>query len=423
MFNNNGLSMDQAPPIKVVFRFFLTGSIFGVIAGFFLLFGDSNLLNDYTNPATLALVHTIAIGIMGSFMLGALFQMLPVVCGVAIIAPIDISMRINYALIFGLIALISSFYSGSLGLIVIASLLLGFSFFSTAYIMINRLRTISHSNSSRGMLLALISLVLVVILGIVLLAIRGGLNVELDYLTLKSLHFSFALFGWIALLIISVSFQVIEMFYVTPSYPKNYAKSLPIVIFALLVLNIVIFNETNIVSVDILVTFLIAGHAVLTLIRLKQKKRAVIDATILFWAFAMILSIAFALLMLANKFIDIPILTLATLFSFFVMSIVYAMVYKIVPFLVWFHLNANGYFEAPMMHEVVHPKYARVNLYLFAVSFLLLIIAPFTEIFLQIGALFFIVSYFMLFLAIYRALHKYYYILENGKKFEFNFKT
>jgi len=420
MFNNNGLSMDQAPPIKVVLRFFLTGSIFGVIAGFLLFFSGSDL-KYFTNPTTLALVHTLAIGVMGSFMLGALFQMLPVLCGVAIKAPTDISMRVNYALIFGLIALISSFYNGSLALIVIASLLLGFAFFTTAFVMINKLRVISHNNSSRGMLLALISLVAVVFLGILMLAIRVGFDFGLNYLAIKSLHFSFGLFGWISLLIISVSFQVIEMFYVTPPYPKKYAKSLPIVIFALLVSNIVIFNETNIIAIDILVTFLIAGHGVLTLIKLKQKKRAVTDATILFWAFSMILSIAFALLMLANKFINIPILTLGTVFSFFVMSVVYAMAYKIVPFLVWFHLNAKGYFDAPMMYEVIHPKYAKINLYLFVISFLILITTPLIGISLQIGALIFIASFFMLFLAIYRALHKYYYVLENGKRFEFNF--
>jgi len=103
------------------------------------------------------------------------------------------------------------------------------------------------------------------------------------------------------------------------------------------------------------------------------------------------------------------------------MSVVYAMAYKIVPFLVWFHLNAKGYFDAPMMYEVIHPKYAKINLYLFVISFLILITTPLIGISLQIGALIFIASFFMLFLAIYRALHKYYYVLENGKRFEFNF--
>ena len=35
MFSQGGLSLEQAPPISVVLRFFITGGIFGVI--FFLL--------------------------------------------------------------------------------------------------------------------------------------------------------------------------------------------------------------------------------------------------------------------------------------------------------------------------------------------------------------------------------------------------
>lgn len=37
------------------------------------------------------------------------------------------------------------------------------------------------------------------------------------------------------------------------------------------------------------------------------------------------------------------------------------MVYKIVPFLVWFHLSNQGYMEAPMMHDVIHPKKAKIH--------------------------------------------------------------
>ena len=129
----------------------------------------------------------------------------------------------------------------------------------------------------------------------------------------------------------------------------------------------------------------------------------------------------FTVMIFLNIFIELPISLLGILFSYFALSIVYAMSYKIVPFLVWFHLNAKGYFEAPMMHEVVHPKYARLNLYIFLISFVLFLIAPFVSIMWKIGSIAFIASFFMLFLAIYRAIKKYYYVLENGKRFKFNF--
>ncbi len=44
----------------------------------------------------------------------------------------------------------------------------------------------------------------------------GGVSTSGDFLALRQLHLGLGLLGWIALLILSVSFQVIEMFYVTP---------------------------------------------------------------------------------------------------------------------------------------------------------------------------------------------------------------
>jgi hypothetical protein len=37
--------------------------------------------------------------------------------------------------------------------------------------------------------------------------------------------------------------------------------------------------------------------------------------------------------------------------------------YKTVPFLTWFHLSNQGYIEAPMMHDVIHPKKAKIHFY------------------------------------------------------------
>ena len=41
MFAQNGLSLDQAPPISVVFRFFLSGALFGLLAGVMVLLFQS----------------------------------------------------------------------------------------------------------------------------------------------------------------------------------------------------------------------------------------------------------------------------------------------------------------------------------------------------------------------------------------------
>ena len=78
MFNQSGLSLDQAPPLSVVLRFFVTASLFGIVAGVLLLiFGDS--VFDASTKEARVLTHILALGVMGPFMLGALFQMLPVI--------------------------------------------------------------------------------------------------------------------------------------------------------------------------------------------------------------------------------------------------------------------------------------------------------------------------------------------------------
>ena len=422
MFQNNGLSLEQAPPIVVVLRFFITGSLFGIVASLFLFF-IGNDITQFSLAQTVALTHLFTLGVMGSFMFGALYQMLPVLCGVHIKTAELLALRVNYIFIFGIIAFISALFTNADSLYILATLFLAYSIFTTAFVMLNRLRKIQHNNASRGMTLSLIALLVVALLGITLLAMRAGMAIDIDYIWLKEMHYNFGLFGWISLLIVSVSFQVIEMFYVTPPYPKRYAAYLPTLILGLLFIALLFSALSPKIqnTLELGVVLLIAFHAAFTLLRLKQKKRPVMDATILFWLVGQGAFIMFALVFIASNFVTIPPILLIVLFAFFPLSILFAMSYKIVPFLVWFHLNAQGYFNAPMMHEVTPPIYAKRNFYLFALSFVATVVAVFIPLVWYISALLLGDSFFMLFLNNYRAWHKYQDILENGEKFEFNY--
>ena len=413
MFNNSGLSLNQAPPIKVVLRFFITASIFGVVAGIFIATFGKNIEN-FASSEALIVTHILTLGVMASFMLGALFQMLPVLCGVAIKAPVDISLRINYSLIVGTIFLLLAFYNDSLINYTFAALFLSISLISSTYIMLKDLLKIEHSVSSKGMTIALFSLLFLTTLGLALLYIRSGHYLSIEYLKLKELHFSFGLFGWISLLIISVSFQVIEMFYVTKPYNKVYAKYAPIAIFALLVLS---FFSKIFLYIAILI---IATHMVLTIINLKNKKRPINDATIYFWYLGLSNFLIFTLALFLSIFIELPTILIAAFFSFFALSIVFAMVYKIVPFLSWFHLNAQGYFDAPMMHEFISPKYAKVNFYLFILSEVLLLISIKFSLFYSFAGVLISAVFLMLFSAIYSSIQKYKHTLKHGTKLNLN---
>jgi len=225
MFNQNGLSLDQAPPISVVFRFFFLGSLFGIGAGL-LLFVYQTTIFDASSTAALTFTHILTLGVMLSFMFAALFQMLPVIAGVRLTSPSQRANLLLYPLALGIVTLLLGFnFPNYAWLFILSAILLGTAIFTAIIPMLTKLlRLKSHSPSSKGMIFALLSLGFVVLLALYLLGTLSGVIERSQYLQIKTAHYSFGLFGWIALLIISISFQVIEMFYVTPPYQNTVSK-------------------------------------------------------------------------------------------------------------------------------------------------------------------------------------------------------
>ena len=424
MFNQNGLSIDQAPPISAVFRFFFSGALFGILAGILILLFGPTVFNAYS-PQAVILTHTLTLGVMLSIMFAALFQMLPVIAGVRLTSPVQKANRLQYPFTLGIIALLLAFQTSQLWLYGLASILLGGSLFYIVAIMLKNLfKLVHHSASSKGMVLALLSLALVVILALYMTATYAVLISGTYFSQMKEGHYSFGLFGWIALLIISISFQVIEMFYVTPPYPKFVSYSLPMTLLGLLVVTFIVglFLPSVWGLTDIILALLLSGYALLTLKRLTQKKRPLSDATVWFWKLGLVSLILSMILMVITLFYKATILQTASylFFTFFALSIVFAMIYKIVPFLTWFHLNAQGYFTAPMMHEVIHPKTANKHLYIHLATFVTFLLSLFIPAFIYLAGLLTILSFGWLSYQIIHAWKLYRHTQETGEKFEMN---
>jgi hypothetical protein len=81
----------------------------------------------------------------------------------------------------------------------------------------------------------------------------------------------------------------------------------------------------------------------------------------------------------------------------FVLSLLYGMLYKIVPFMTWFHLSNMGYFNVPMMREMVPEKRMRVQFILHFLSLLFIALGYFDLYLMQIGAVLFTLSSVVLF--------------------------
>ncbi len=402
MFNNGGLSLDQAPPISVVLRFFVSASIFGIVAGvLLLLFGDK--VFDSASPEALIMTHILALGVMASFMLGALFQMLPVIAGVILQNPSKKALFVHLTFTLGVLMIALAFYSMKSILFLIASLLLGVSLLYTTAIMISNLFKLkSHSSSSKGMLFALGGFTITIVLGVYLLSALGGYHDGLYFQQIKQMHYSFGLFGWVSLLIISISYQVVEMFYVTPKYPDLMSRYFIMILFVLLLLSPFV--------PPIMIALLLITYALITLHRLSKRKRPTADGTVWFWRFGMVMLILTMILII----LDIPILHGLNYitFIFFALSIVFAMVYKIVPFLVWFHLSNQSYMSAPLMFDIVHPKAIKEHFYLHVLTFVMFAILGS----IMIGAVLVIASFSLLSYRLFIAIKIYRHTQKYGEK-------
>jgi len=422
MFSQNGLSLDQAPPISVVFRFFFSGALFGLIAGILVLLFQTNIFNSNSTEA-LILTHTLTLGVMLSFMFAALFQMLPVIAGVILSTPVKKANLVQYPFILGVLILLLGFYTSKSWLFIVASILLGGSiFYITAIMLKDLIKLPNHSASSKGMMVALTSLTMVIILALYMTGTLSGLLQGTYYSLMKEAHYSFGLFGWIALLIISISFQVIEMFYVTPAYPKFVSGYLPFKLLGLLLTGFIIsfFIPTVWAVIDIFIALVLIGYAIITLKRLTQRKRPLTDATVWFWRLGLSSLILSMIFILITTFTDLETFKQLSyiFFATFALSIVFAMFYKIVPFLTWFHLNAQGYFTAPMMHEVIHPKTAMKHLYIHLATVVTFVLSLFIPPFIYVAGFLTILSFGWMTYQIVHAWKLYQHTQETGEKFD-----
>ncbi len=366
-------------------RFFLTIPLFGLLASAGLFFADLQTVMYWDTPSTAAVVHLLLLGVAGMAMVGALFQMLPVIAGAAIKEPRYHAFWIHLLMAAGTLMLVCALYFDIYILLHPAMLLLVGSLGFVVYLMLGKLLGVENKTPSvKGMILSVSSLGAGVFVAILLTLSFMGVDLGLDPSVLRSVHVHFMLPGWIGILVMAVAFQVIEMFYVTPPYPKAVTSFFPPALFLLLLLNVVFSSlfAAIVPFLDLAIALVFAGFGIVTIRRLMQRKRPVADATVWFWRLSMGSLVLSSILAALSSFGDFSGLFFASalLFGYFVLSVIFAMSYKIVPFLVWFHLNAKGVMQTPMMGDIIPAKKAMWHLWIHLVLLaagLVLVVTPY----------------------------------------------
>jgi len=386
--NPPGLSFEQAPPFSVPLRFFLTAPWFLVLAAAALLWEGPGIFASRWLPATLALTHLLVLGFMAQVMLGALLQILPVVVGVTVPHPRLIATLIHIPLTLGTLALAGAFLGGSAVGFQIASGLLGLSF-SVALAAFHRAvwRAPVVTDTVIALRCALTALLITVVLGLLLASYFGWGGINLPIASLTHLHVVWGLIGWTTLLVAGVAYQVVPMFQITPPYPQWLSRRFAPLTAVLLIAGSLFILMNWAVAVSWVAAVLAVGlsiFAIGTLALLRQRQRKIGDPTLIYWRVSMTALLASAVLWLLMQleWTQAPrnelLLGIVLIFGF-AFAVINGMLYKIVPFLAWFHLQAQllGRGKTPNMKRLLPEARIRQQFWAYLAAFGLLLTAVF----------------------------------------------
>lgn len=367
---SQGLAFEQAPPLSVPFRFFLTAPAFGVLAGLLLLWQGPEALSSRWSPAALALTHLLVLGFITMTTSGALMQMLPVLAGSPVPRPRLTAWAVHLPLSAGALLLPAAFVTGYrpllLATVALLAAALGLLVLVVAWCLA---RAPVRSATVRGMRHAGAGLAIAATLGALLALRRAGVDL-LPGAELSPLHVAWGLMGWILLLVIGVAYQVVPMFQLTPPYPERLSRWLtPALLASLAAWSWAALQDAA--PAPLLAMVSAAGCALFGAATLRlqaRRRRGRRDFTLRFWRIAMACLIAACILWAAQPLLPggssgqaAPVIGALALGGAS-LSVITGMLYKIAPFLAWFHLQslAAGRWRIPNMREAL-PE-ARIRL-------------------------------------------------------------
>ncbi len=377
-----GISLASAPPFGVVVGFFVNAQIYLICAGALILglFGDFGFV--LSSSSFIIIVHCLMIGFVLLMIFGAIAQMLPVLAGVRLAFPRIIACITLFGINAGMLCFVLAFLSGARFCFVLALIFLGLGIGTFIGNVCVKLIQIKHFTPTiLYMIGSIISLVIVGICGGIMLGDYAQLWSIATHYKILDVHIGFGGIGFMFCLIIGVSLQVLPMFYVSPAFKSIvYTFIIPLFFIGIIVLLIAHFWIDSLESSIMLLCALLGivfGYNGLKV--LLARKRKLLDSSIVLWYFGLGNLIAFGLIVCGSVILEIYAPSLAHKVAMlgsvvfvlgFVFAIIYAMMYKILPFLAWFHLSYEGVFDLPNMREIIPSRLIKLHIVLYICTYL-----------------------------------------------------
>ena len=385
------LSFEQAPPLDVPLRFFASACLFGLLTALLLIWAPGEDagggFGHRWSPPVLAATHLVTTGFMLHIMLGALFQLTPVAVGANVWRPRLVATWTHLFACLATLVLSGAFLWGTAGY-ALATVLFVLALVPCIVALLAALmRSGAHGEMRSALWLALLALAFTVALGALLALVRGG-QAAVGWSLFTPLHIFAGWLGWGLVLLAGVSYQVVPMFQITPPYPQRFRSLFVPAVIALLVLATVahgLLDSAPLVAVWLARAATLGGcaavvtWAVVTWRLQNRRRRARMDVSLRLWRLSLASFAGAAVLAALLEFVWLPPATAVSLGVLVLIggfvSVMSAMLYKIVPFLIWLHLQKLG--AAPLtMYEIISEPAMRRHAIAHAVALLLGLLLP-----------------------------------------------
>ncbi len=392
---NADLAFDKAPPLGAPLRFFLTAPLFGMAAALLVLWAGPHALATRWTPPLLSATHLLTLGVLAMVMIGAVIQMVAVVAGSPVARPRWVAGGVHALLTAGVVALGVGLDALDRRWLAFAMVLLGLGVAGFVGVVVGTVTRAPRAHDTvLGIGLAVLSLAFTAGLGLTLAAGYVFDSVILHRFPLTDAHLGWGIAGWMGLLVVGVAFQVVPMFQITPNYPDAVRRWLVKCIFA----GLLMWSAGDLLAFWVAPPWvwlqraggavLLAAYgtfAVVTLRLQARRRRRLADVTTDLWRVGMVSLLGAGLLWLALQWVPAlaeyrgyPLLLGVLLLLGFALSVINGMLYKIVPFLVWFHLQNRllaaphaAALQLPNMKQIVTDRWARRQLRVHVAALLL----------------------------------------------------
>ncbi len=374
------ISQQFAPPFKLVGSFFVSAMLI-LFIGIVLLFNfDINSLHTQ-NAFVLSWVHLFLLGFIIMSIFASMAQLLPVVLEVEHFS-IDLYYVVNPLLFIGTILIFFGFYKYPVilsygGVIVFISF---FIFLFESFLTIKKVKKLNFLSTT--VLVANIFLLLGLIVAIILSFVYSG-NLDLDIKALMLSHVYLVFVGYLGITIISMSYILIPMFWLSHSFNNIYLKlafySISVGVVLVVLSQILKFKLfENLGYFVVLIGFILFIYQLYLIFKTKVRKQK--DIYYKYIVFSVV-NFVTALILVCLYFIvlnDYFLVVAGFIFLLgFLTPIITAHLYKIIPFLVWFHRFAPlvGKQKVPMLADMVPIKSSDFGFVFYFVGFVLSLIA------------------------------------------------